>query len=93
MDAAAHETNAPAADGKAVWSWHPDAGVKFAGSDLQATVTKKPGHRLLNAHIFCCGGRQRLIPCWGWHWRGLCGRRSGWGDLAIAAWKKGGVVA
>src|SRR5205814_1212333 len=31
MDAAAHETNAPAADGKAVWSWHPDAGVKFGG--------------------------------------------------------------
>jgi hypothetical protein len=23
-------TNAVVADGKAVWSWHPDAGVKFA---------------------------------------------------------------
>ena len=23
-----------------------------------------PGDRLLNAHIFCCGGGQRLIPCW-----------------------------
>jgi len=45
MDAAAHETNAPAADGKAVWSWRPDAGVKFAGNALQATVAKKPGHR------------------------------------------------
>jgi len=25
-------TNAAMADGEAVWSWHPDAGVKFAGS-------------------------------------------------------------
>ena len=25
-------TNAVVADGEAVWSWHPDAGVKFAGS-------------------------------------------------------------
>jgi hypothetical protein len=25
-------TNAVAADGEAVWSWRPDAGVKFAGS-------------------------------------------------------------
>ena len=24
----------PVADGKAVWSWHPDAGVKFCGSNL-----------------------------------------------------------
>jgi hypothetical protein len=23
-------TRAPNADGKIVWSWHPDAGVKFA---------------------------------------------------------------
>jgi hypothetical protein len=26
-----------------VWSWLPDAGVKLAGDDLQATVAKKPG--------------------------------------------------
>ena len=45
MDAAAHETNAPAADGKAVWSWRPDAGVKFAGIDPLTTVAKEPGHR------------------------------------------------
>ena len=28
-----------------MWSWHPDAGVKLAGDDLQATVAKEPGHR------------------------------------------------
>ena len=28
-----------------MWSWRPDAGVKLAGDDLQATVAKKPGHR------------------------------------------------
>ncbi len=30
VDAAARETGAPAAYGEIVWSWHPDAGVKFA---------------------------------------------------------------
>ena len=29
------------ADGQVVWSWHPWAGVKPAGDDLQATVTNK----------------------------------------------------
>jgi hypothetical protein len=33
------------ADGEVVWSWRPDAGVKFAGHDPQATVAKEPGHR------------------------------------------------
>src|ERR1700730_5092463 len=34
------------ADGEAVWSWRPDAGVKFRGKFSRgATVTKKPGHR------------------------------------------------
>ena len=38
-------TRAPNADGEIVWSWHPDAGVKFAGATLRATVAKKPGRR------------------------------------------------
>ena len=33
------------ADGKAVWSWRPDAGVKSCGSFRKATVARKPGHR------------------------------------------------
>jgi hypothetical protein len=45
MDAAASKTNEAKADGEVVWSWRPDAGVKFAGDDLQATVARKPGHR------------------------------------------------
>jgi hypothetical protein len=28
-----------------VWSWHPDAGVKFAEEIPLMTVTTKPGHR------------------------------------------------
>jgi hypothetical protein len=39
------KTSGANADGKAVWSWRPDAGVKLAGSDLQVTVAKEPGHR------------------------------------------------
>jgi hypothetical protein len=35
--------NDAAAYGKAVWFWHPDAGVKFA--QMRTTVAKKPGHR------------------------------------------------
>jgi hypothetical protein len=49
-------TNDVAADGEVVWSWRPDAGVKFTdgksalpGADEphipQATVANKPGHR------------------------------------------------
>jgi hypothetical protein len=35
------------ADGQVVWSWLPDAGVKFLGSESFSgmTVAKKPGHR------------------------------------------------
>jgi hypothetical protein len=33
------------ADGKAVWSWRPDAGVKFRVKPREATVARKPGHR------------------------------------------------
>ena len=39
------QTKRAKADGEIVWSWRPDAGVKLAGDDLQATVAKKPGHR------------------------------------------------
>jgi hypothetical protein len=39
------KTGGAEADGKGVWSWCPDAGVKLAGDDLQATVAKEPGHR------------------------------------------------
>jgi hypothetical protein len=49
MDAAASgaraQTNEVEADGKIVWSWRPDAGVKSAGIFLSATVAKEPGHR------------------------------------------------
>src|SRR5260370_818411 len=38
-------TNGATADGKDVWSWRPDAGVKLAGGDLQATAARKPRHR------------------------------------------------
>jgi len=39
------KTSGTIADGQGVWSWRPDAGVKLAGDDLQATVAKEPGHR------------------------------------------------
>jgi hypothetical protein len=32
-----------AADGEIVWSWRPDAGVKFCETFRRATVAKKPG--------------------------------------------------
>ena len=32
MDATARETSATEAYGEVVWSWRPDAGVKFPGS-------------------------------------------------------------
>jgi hypothetical protein len=38
----ARETNALEADGKGVWSWPPDAGVKFVEDDPRATVATKP---------------------------------------------------
>jgi hypothetical protein len=30
------------ADGEGVWFWSPDAGIKSAGADWQATVATKP---------------------------------------------------
>jgi hypothetical protein len=45
MDAEVPLTSGTEADGKIVWSWRRDAGVKLAGRDLQATVAKEPVHR------------------------------------------------
>ena len=45
MDAEASKTNEAKADGEVVWSWRPDAGVKFRGTIREATVAKEPGHR------------------------------------------------
>jgi hypothetical protein len=39
------KTNAPDADGKAVWSRCPDAGIKLVEAIPPATVARKPGHR------------------------------------------------
>ena len=36
------KTNDTGADGKAVWSWRPDAGVKSSGFIHRATVANKP---------------------------------------------------
>jgi len=36
-------TNEFEADGQAVWSRHPDAGVKLCGTFRKAMVAKKPG--------------------------------------------------
>ena len=35
-------TSVVLADGEVVWSWRPDAGVKFRGFIREATVAKKP---------------------------------------------------
>jgi hypothetical protein len=35
-------TNGARADGKVVWSWRLDAGVKFRGGIREMTETKKP---------------------------------------------------
>jgi len=45
VDADGALTNALEADGEAVWSWCPDAGIKFAKSFSRVTVARKPGHR------------------------------------------------
>ena len=45
MDADALLTNSAEADGKSVWSWHPDAGVKLAEATPPMTVAKEPGRR------------------------------------------------
>jgi hypothetical protein len=42
MDAEMPKTSGIEADGKAVWSWRPDAGVKRCGAIHAATVATKP---------------------------------------------------
>ena len=42
MDAMCHETSDAVADGEIVWSWRPDAGVKFAQETARMTVAKEP---------------------------------------------------
>jgi hypothetical protein len=43
VDADALVTNGADADGEVVWSWRPDAGVKFVRSKLlRMTVARKP---------------------------------------------------
>jgi hypothetical protein len=39
------KTGGAFADGEDVWSWRPDAGVKFREVIREATVARKPGHR------------------------------------------------
>src|SRR5450756_2346910 len=41
----ARQTSAREADGEAVWSWRPDAGVKSRGDFHAAMVARKPGHQ------------------------------------------------
>src|SRR5665647_1152886 len=41
----ARQTSAREADGEAVWSWRPDAGVKSRGAIHAAMVARKPGHQ------------------------------------------------
>src|ERR1700756_1377374 len=64
----------------------------FPAQWLYGLLRALPGDRLSNAHIFCCGGRRRLIlsrSCFG----GSDPWKLNWDDLAIVAWKKGGLVA
>ena len=57
-------TKRTGADGKIVWSWPPDAEVKFVDDDRRATVAIKPGHRgervisrraIAQGMPWCCG--------------------------------------
>ena len=64
MDAAVSLTNDTDADGEAVWSWRPDAGVKFGEFLHQATVANKPGHR--GATVL---SRPMVGRAQGWRWR------------------------
>jgi hypothetical protein len=41
VDAAAHQTNAFAADGEVVWFWHLDADAKLRSNDLRNDGDKK----------------------------------------------------
>jgi hypothetical protein len=43
MDVLARETSVTDADGEAVWSWSPDAGIKRCETPRGATGANKPG--------------------------------------------------
>jgi hypothetical protein len=45
MDAGGAQDGRGGADGKIVWSWPPDAGVKSGETFRRMTVAIKPGHR------------------------------------------------
>jgi hypothetical protein len=58
-------TSAPEADGEDVWARHPDAGVKFLGSESLSgmTVAKSPvrrGERVISRNPL--RGECRVIP-------------------------------
>jgi hypothetical protein len=44
----------------------------------------------LNAHIFCCGCRRRLILCWGRDLEGAMGEEIGLGRFGDRRLEKGG---
>ena len=51
-------TNGARADGKVVWSWRLDAGVKLVEATSQATETKKPdlrGEHEAAVNTIACG--------------------------------------
>src|ERR1700731_1434987 len=58
-------TNAVVADGEAVWSWRPDAGVKFLRSKLLGDdggkKARSPG-RARNKPVNHCAGKAGLPP-------------------------------
>jgi hypothetical protein len=58
------KTGGALADGEVAWSWHPDAGVKSAGDNPQATVAKKPGTpgRSRSRPLKPLRGECRVIP-------------------------------
>jgi hypothetical protein len=57
---------------------------------LPGMVARKPDHQLLNAHIFCCGCRRRLILCWGRDLEGAMGEEIGLGRFGDRRLEKGG---
>ena len=63
----------------------------FPAQWLERLLRDLPGDRLLNAHIFCCGGRQRLILCAEvGGWRGTMREEIGLGRFGDRRLEKGG---
>ena len=62
MDADALVTRALEADGEVVWSWHPDAGVKFAfrRADDGGKKARSPGRARISRKPL--RGECRVIP-------------------------------